>query len=241
MIYDVADLRIGMENRFGWTDRFCEKWLSEDQSSPADFTVGVTSEALGRERQAAEERGERYSDGYIENICLYREICLRLPRYDRFLLHGAVVGCDGEGYAFLGRSGAGKTTHTGLWLKYFDGTRILNGDKPILSFSDGRMYAHGTPWMGKEGRGEKGKLPLKALCFVEQAKENSIVRLTAGQAAERIFTQLLLPTEEESAAKTLELTDKLVTLTDAWLLRCDVSREAAKISYDALTGKKTKE
>ena len=95
MIYDVADLRIGMENRFGWTDRFCEKWLSEDQSSPADFTVGVTPEALGRERQAAEERGERYSDGYIENICLYREICLRLPRYDRFLLHGAVVGCDG--------------------------------------------------------------------------------------------------------------------------------------------------
>ena len=117
----------------------------------------------------------------------------------------------GEGYAFLGRSGAGKSTHTGLWLKYLPKAKILNGDKPIVACTESGFYAYGTPWMGKEGRGEKGRASLKGLCFLEQAKENSLVRLSEGEVASRIFTQLLLPTDEENAAKTLELADALIS------------------------------
>lgn len=241
MIYDIADLRIEIRNRCEWTSRFCEKWLSADQTRPADLSVAVTREAFEEEREAARENGETYSDGYIENICLYREICLQMPRFDRFLLHAAVLGYEGDGHAFLGRSGTGKSTHTGLWLKYVPGARILNGDKPILAFKDGKIWAYGTPWMGKEGRGEKGKLPLKTLCFLEQAKKNGIERLTCGEAADRVFSQLLLPTEETAAAKTLELADKLVTLTEAYVLRCDISEEAVRTSFEALSGKSFEE
>ena len=83
-----------------------------------------------------------------------------MPQFDRMLLHAAILQYEGRAYAFLGRSGTGKSTHTGLWLKYLDGSKIVNGDKPILSIGEKDVIAYGTPWMGKEGRGENTQAPL---------------------------------------------------------------------------------
>ena len=233
-IYDIADLRVGIQNEYPYTDRFCEKYLSADQESAADLVTSVTEEDLATER----EQSPKFSDGYIENICLYRNMCLQMPAQGRMLLHAAVLEYDGQAYAFLGRSGTGKSTHTGLWLKYVTGSKILNGDKPILKVTDGEVIAYGTPWMGKEGRGYKSKAPLKGLCFLEQAKENTIRRLTPAEAANRLFMQILLPTEADAAVKTLELADKLISNVPAWVLGCDISEEAVVKSFEALTEKK---
>lgn len=234
MIYDIAGLRVFIKNRCRYTTEFCKEYLSEDQTSPADIDVAVSDKSFYEEKAAS----PNYSDGYVENICLYRGICLKMPEFDRFLLHAAVLCHNGEGYAFLGKSGAGKSTHTGLWLRYVDGAEIVNGDKPVLEYRDGQFIAYGTPWLGKEGLGCKKSVPIKAVCFIEQAKENSIVRLSAREFTERIFSQLLMPTEEIAVTKTLELCDKFVTSVPAFLLKCDISEEAVKRSYEAMTGRK---
>ena len=233
MIYEIADLRISIKNRCKYTEVFCEKYLSADQISPFDLEVSVTREEFYEEKKISSE----YSDGYIENICLYREICRRLPALNRMLLHAAILEYDGNAYAFLGRSGTGKSTHTGLWLKHVGGSKIVNGDKPILEYKNGGFIAYGTPWMGKEGLGYNTSAPLKGLCFLEQAKENSVVKLTPKEAASRIFTQILFPEDETNVTRTLELTDKLVTEIPCYLLKCDVSEEAVQKSFEALTGK----
>ena len=232
MIYDIAGLRVDIRNRLRFTEKFCEKYLSDDQESLADFSVAVTNECFAEEKKQSAE----YSDGYIENICLYREICLKMPAFNRFLLHACVLQYGNNAYAFLGRSGTGKSTHTGLWLKYLQGAEILNGDKPILGVEEGEIYAYGTPWMGKEGRGKKGKAALKALVFLEQAKTNEITKLSVAEASMRLFQQVLFPTEEESAAKSLELFDELVRKVPAYLLKCDISEEAVKTSFEQLIG-----
>ena len=233
MIYDIAGLRIDIQNRCKYTQSFCAKYVSEDQSSPADISAAVTNEEFYAEKAIS----DGFSDGYIENICLYRKICQQLPTLNRMLLHAAVLNYNGEAYAFLGKSGTGKSTHTGLWLKYLDGCSIVNGDKPILQCTDNGFIAYGTPWMGKEGLGENTCAPLKGLCFLEQAKENSIQRLSPADAASRIFVQILLPEDEENVTKTLELTDKLVSDIPCWLLKCTISEEAVEKSFEALTGK----
>ncbi len=233
MIYEIAGLRISIKNRCKYTEVFCEKYLSADQISPFDLEVSITSEEFHAEKQLSCE----YSDGYIENICLYRAICRRLPTLNRMLLHAAVLEYDGNAYAFLGRSGTGKSTHTGLWLKHINGSKIVNGDKPILEYKNGGFIAYGTPWMGKEGLGYNAKVPLQGLCFLEQAKENSVVKLTSAEAASRIFVQILFPEDETNATRTLELTDKLVTEIPCYLLKCNVSEEAVQKSFEALTGK----
>lgn len=232
MIYDIAGLRIAIFNRLGYTQRFCEKYLSDDQDSPVDVSVAVTDEEFYAEKAVS----ANFPDGYIENICLYRKICQCLPVLNRMLLHSAVLEYDGNGYAFLGRSGTGKSTHTGLWLKYLPTTKIVNGDKPILEQKENGFIAYGTPWMGKEGLGYNTSVPLKGLCFLEQAKENSITRLTAKEAAAKVFLQVLMPSDEENATLTLELIDKLINITPCYLLKCDISEEAVKTSFEALTG-----
>ena len=230
MVYEIAELKILIKNRYNFTTKFCEKYLSSDQEH-YDLVAEVTEEELKEEKKLS----PNFSDGYIENVCLYRALCRQLPDFDRFLLHASVLEKDGNGYAFLGKSGAGKSTHSRLWIKYIEGVKILNGDKPIISFDGESFIAHGTPWNGKEGLGFNGKAKLKTLCFIEQAKKNEIERITTSEVATRIFTQLLLPTDEKNAARTLELIDKLITSVPAYVMKCDVSEEAAKVSFGELS------
>ena len=237
MIYDVAGMRIRIENRCKYTDVFCKEYLSKNQDAPFDFSVKVTDEEFYEEKKISPD----YGDGYIENICIYRNICKQMPKYNRFLLHTAVLTVNGDGYAFLGRSGAGKTTHTGLWLQYVKGAEMLNGDKPIVEYDGENFIAYGTPWMGKEGKGRKGKAPIKALCFIEKAKENRIERLSVAELTSRIFTQVLLPEEEDKAEKTLSILDELVQKIPAYVLYCDISKEAVKTSFEKMTQKEWKE
>ncbi len=232
MIYDIAGLRIEIKNRCRYTENFCERYLSEDQDSPYDLTAIVTSEEFYAEKGLS----PNFSDGYVENICLYRSICKQLPMLNRILLHSAVLDFNGKGYAFLGRSGTGKSTHTGLWMKYLNNVKIINGDKPILKSEENGFIAFGTPWMGKEGLGCNESTPLKGLCFLEQAKENSIRTLIPSEVDSRLFPQILIPDDEENAIATLELADKLIQQTPAYLLKCNISEEAAKLSFETITG-----
>jgi len=233
MIYEIAGLRIQLHNQFDYTTKFCQEYLSQDQTSPCDIVAGVTEEEFALEKEQSSE----FSDGYIENICLYRSICRQIPVLNRILLHCAVLEYDGIGYAFLGKSGTGKSTHTRLWKKYLLTPRMINGDKPILEYTQDSFLAHGTPWRGKEAWGIKSSAPLKGLCFLEQAKVNSIRRLSAAEVSTRLFSQLLLPEDEENVVATLDLADKLISTVPAYLLQCDISEEAVQKSFEALTGK----
>ena len=231
MIYEIAGLRILIENRCNFTTSFCKAYLSIDQNSPVDLSVKVSNEQFYEEKKFSSQ----YADGYIENICLYREICRHMPKFNRILLHSAVLEYDGNGYGFLGRSGAGKSTHTGLWLKHLPSAKIINGDKPILEYTEKGFVAYGTPWMGKEGFGCNSSALLKGLCFIEQAKTNEIVRLSQKEATKRLFSQVLIPDDEEGAVKTLELADKLLTTIPIYVLKCDISKEAFETSFNEMT------
>ncbi len=229
MIYRIADLDVKINNRFPFTDKFCKDYLVAD-GERFDLEVSVSDEDLATEKKLSPD----FSDGYIENICIYRNICNRMPTFNRFLMHCAVVEYDGKCYAFLGRSGTGKSTHTSLWLKNLPNAKILNGDKPILLYDGDSFIVYGTPWQGKERLGYNGKCKLYGLCFLKQAKKNEITRLTVGEAADRIFTQILLPNDPVAVAKTLELCDTLIKTVPSYLLKCDISDEAFQTSFNAM-------
>jgi hypothetical protein len=232
MIYEIAGLRVQINNTFEYTTKFCAEYLSEDQVSPVDIIASITKEDFEEEKRNSPE----FSDGYIENICLYRSLCTQIPVLKRMLLHCAVLEYDGKGYAFLGRSGTGKSTHTRLWKRYLSTPRMINGDKPILEFVGEKFIAYGTPWRGKENWGTNSSAPLCGLCFLEQAKENSIRKLSPSEVSSRLFLQILIPENEENAIAALELADKLIATTPAYLLKCDMSEEAVKTSFEAMTG-----
>jgi hypothetical protein len=62
------------------------------------------------------------------------------------LFHSSVVSHQGKAYMFLGKSGTGKSTHSQLWLKYIDGTELVNDDNPVVRIIDGEARVYGSPW-----------------------------------------------------------------------------------------------
>lgn len=233
MLYEIAGLIIDVKSRYQYTYNMMREYICSDQNKKADIVAHVTDSEMLKEK----EMSPQFTDQYIENICIYRDICQQIIDYDRFLLHGSVISAGGKGYAFLGHSGAGKSTHSALWLKYFQNCSVINGDKPIIGYCDNVFTAFGTPWNGKEGLGENISAPLCGVCFIEQSKENKIVKLSNDELVTKIFNQLLIPEEPQRAIKFLGMIDKFVNNIPAYVLYCDISKEAAIISYSTLTGK----
>lgn len=231
----VADFIVEIHNRYDFIRNQCKKYLYEGDG--CDIVASCTLEDIENEKKIITE--ECYTDGYIESVCLYRSLCLQLPQNDAFVMHAAVIGVDEYAYAFTARSGTGKSTHIKQWRKYLgDRVYVVNGDKPILRFIDGKLYAYGTPWCGKEGWNNNIRAELKALCFLERAQENKIEPLSSEESAARIMKQILMPKDALGAIKTLELVDKMLNCTGLWKLGCNISIEAGKIAYEAMSGGK---
>ena len=100
-----------------------------------------------------------------------------LLRYNGLMLHASAAALGGRAYLFSGPCGRGKSTHTHLWQQTFgEAVQVFNDDKPALRRLDGRWYAYGTPWCGKDGINLNQKWPLGGICFLEKSQENRIRR-----------------------------------------------------------------
>ena len=230
-IYRIADFLWDIEPKYGLVPRICENYLAPDATA-ADFSIRISEETFARARVDLPDS----SDGYVESICTYRALCDTASAHGAMLLHAATVKVGDYAYAFSAPSGTGKSTHIRLWRRVFgEKIRILNGDKPLLREKDGKLIAYGTPWCGKEGWNSNDKAPLGALCFVARGEKNSIRPLSKEEAVDRVFSQLLKPTHRAGVTETLRLTDLLIRTVPLYLLTCDISEEAARLSFETMT------
>lgn len=232
----IADFIIQINNKYDFVKQQCKNYIVDD--GQPDFVVECTQEEIDVEVQNYEDPS--YANyGYCESVCIYRNLCLQLPKYDALLMHAAVLDVDGKAYAFTAQSGTGKSTHIKLWRKLLGNRAIVvNGDKPILRFIDNELYIYGTPWCGKEGWNTNMRSVFKALCFLERAETNSIEPLEMSECVERVMKQILMPTDPLGAIATLELLDRMLIKIDTWRLGCNMDIEAAKIAYENMSGDK---
>ena len=123
-----------------------------------------------------------------------------------------------------------------MWRKRFgNDVKIVNGDKPILRFAeDGRLFAYGTPWCGKEGLNRNVSVPLKAICFIERAKENTIKRIAPSDALMRVFHQILSPDTVEAVDTLFPLLDRTLEQIPCYVLGCNISEEAAEVAFNGM-------
>ncbi len=228
----MADLNICIDNKYDYVEKLCRNYMTE-KPSELDITVSVTEEIINAEKEIAETE---VSPGYAEGICIYREICKRLPTdFGAYLFHSAVIEYNGDGFAFAAKSGTGKSTHILLWRKAFGAdVHVVNGDKPILRFVDDKLYAYGTPWCGKEGWQTNTKVAIKGLCFIERAKENNIRKIGADEAVMRLFHQILTPSDLETVDALFPLLDRTLREVPCYVLGCNISEEAAYVAYNGM-------
>lgn len=237
MVYKIADLYIEVNSLYSKVDQLCAEYRVDDPPY-IDFTVNITKEDIIKERDYNLDYGNEssYSARMTEFFVVYRKICEKILDFDAFLMHGALIEYENRGYLFTAKSGIGKTTHISLWKKVFgeDKVTIVNGDKPLLRLIDGKIYAYGTPWCGKENYNVNKKTELCAIAFVERAKDNSVVKISDVQALPRILSQIMF-TDSPNLGKQLELVDKMLETIPMYLLKCNMEDEAAIVSYEALS------
>ncbi|MDD6644077.1 MAG: hypothetical protein PUF80_07635 [Firmicutes bacterium] len=118
----------------------------------------------------------------IESLLLARESAI---------LHSSVIAVDGQAILFTAPSGTGKSTQAELWRKHRN-AEVLNGDRALLRFGNGKPLACGLPFAGTSGICNRFELPIRAIVFLSQAKENRIERMRPTAAVRALVSQISL-------------------------------------------------
>lgn len=196
--YKIAELIVDIPAAGGLAPR-CKEYLWEDEGA-SDIVIDAARYDL---TQYPNDMSEDQL-AYMESA---RQFYSRLIEFEGFYLHSSAVELEGRAYLFSGPCGTGKSTHTRLWQSTFgEAAQVFNDDKPALRRRDGRWYAYGTPWCGKDGINQNKKVPLAGICFLKQADHNSIRRLTKEEAIQKILSQTF------HKFKRVERLDKMLTL-----------------------------
>ena len=227
---EIAGLCVRLHHLDPWLKRQCRDFLAQEGKAPA-LEISASESEIEAQRKETPD----YAYGYCESICLYRALVKELPAFSSLMFHSCAIEHKGKAYAFCGRSGAGKSTHAELWVKHF-GATYINGDKPIFKHENGGFLACGSPWSGKEPNRKRAVcLPLAGLCFIVQSKENRTSPLPQKDAAKLLLQQVILPEDPEKLLATMALADALSKSVPLYLLECDISKEAAELSFQTMT------
>ena len=204
-------------------------YLTEPTESP-DFTIQIPDSAFL-------ERHKRFPMLTLDE-CRYvwtgDAFYDGLLHYDGLLMHSSCIERNGNAYLFSAKSGTGKSTHANLWMQEFKDCRIINDDKPALRKIENRFYAFGTPFSGKNDLSVNVGVPIRALIFIERGEKNSIEKIPAQQAIPLFLSQTIRPVEKERMAGMLDLLSEVLSTIPAFLLKCNMEKEAPHVSFDGV-------
>ncbi len=229
--YKIADIVFEFKSIYRYSRTLCENYLYFGQDEPC-FSCQLTQEDIDREKR----EGSEFHDAYLECLALYRKLCeYIIDKANGIIFHSSAIMVDGEAYLFTAKSGTGKSTHARLWREMLGEKAVMiNDDKPIIRYVDGEFYVYGTPWNGKHRLDTNTRAKIKAICKIYQDKENSIKRLEPKEMLNTVMAQTVLPTELEKMDKFLMLIDKMLKSVNLYTLGCDISRQAAELSYTVM-------
>ena len=225
--YSIAGLTVQMDT-FGRTLEQAEPYLCEKAEPQI---------VINADWQGLQSRQPHLSKDDAEYISTGQFFYNTLLRHSGFLLHSSAVVVDGKAYLFSAASGTGKSTHTQLWLDTFgDRAYMLNDDKPAIRYEDGAWYAYGTPWSGKYDISTNARVPLAGICFLKRGEVNEIKPFTGSAAAFAFLEQTIRPANAAIRVKLMDLVEQLVKDVPFWQLSCNMEKEAAMVSYRAMSG-----
>jgi hypothetical protein len=147
------------------------------------------------------------------------------------LFHSSVVSYQGKAYMFLGHSGTGKSTHSSLWLKYIEGTELVNDDNPVVRIIDGVARVYGSPWSGKTPCYRNVVYPVGGIVKLDQAPYNEIKRLKGVRAYAAVVPSISGKRWDKRLAEGLHETENLLAqYVPVWHLDCLPDEAAARLS-----------
>lgn len=242
----LAEVNIQVKCCYASTMKFCEDYLIEDdcQDNAEYISVSVSQCDIDYERIVSAEydrkNGEairNWRNEYLETLALYRKIAEELVNQDVILLHGSAVMVDGKAYLFTASSGVGKSTHASLWCKLLSeehDVRVINDDKPLLSFGETGIVVHGTPWDGKHHRSTNTRAPLCAVGRIIQSDSNHTELMKPEDKWPLLISQCYRPDEVLKLQHTMTLLERINKEIPFFDIYCNTELSAAECSWEVI-------
>ena len=225
MLCKIADLITEVPAAGGMAPR-CAEYRTEEAIAP-EFTI--------RQEYYHAECWPSLTPEQMEYMESGMQFYWHLLRYNGLMLHASAAALGGRAYLFSGPCGRGKSTHTRLWQQTFgEAVQVFNDDKPALRRLDGRWFAYGTPWCGKDGINLNQKWPLGGICFLEKAQENRIRRLPPAEALPLVMAQTTYRLSPQYMELLLTSLDSLLRQIPVFLLENRPEEAAARLSYETM-------
>lgn len=155
---------------------------------------------------------------------------------DTVLIHASLVRKDGWGYAFIAKSGTGKSTQVSMWLRHIPGCDLMNDDNPIIRIIDGKPYIYGSPWSGKTPCYRNVKARLGAVTRIDRAQANSIDKIKPVEAFVSVLPSCSSMKWDTYTYNSLcDIVTRIVETTDIYILHCLPDKESAIICHDTIS------
>lgn len=149
-----------------------------------------------------------------------------LEKKEHMILHCAYTVYQGEAVLFSAPSETGKTTQANLWETY-RGSRTVNGDRALLGKKEGRWMAGGWPVCGTSRVCHNEEFPVRAIVMLSQAKENTVRKLSPGEAFSLLYSQITVNRwNTQAQLHVMNLIEDVLEGVPVFHLACTISEEA---------------
>lgn len=156
-------------------------------------------------------------------------------RKETLLIHASLVRQAGYGYAFIAKSGTGKSTQVSMWLRYLEGCDLMNDDNPVIRMIDGKPYIYGSPWSGKTPCYRNVKAKLGAITQIDRASANSIEPLKPVEAfASMLVSCSMMKWDKDIFNRICDTVTHIIETTGIYILHCLPNKEAAEVCHKAI-------
>ncbi len=228
----VADLIVEFGPKYDIMKNRITQYIYNGEKTP-DITINL-SEQFFLDRQ---KENPHLPLSEVEAIYSASYFYTEFVKYNGIMLHASCVQYENLAYLFSADSGTGKSTHTHLWLEKFPSAEILNDDKPAIRYIDGKFYAFGTPWSGKNDESINTKAEIAGIAFLSRGENNEISRVEGNTVTIDFLNQTVRPTDKTTMLQFMDTLDKVLTNIPVYRLKCNMSLEAVETSYNAMRRK----
>lgn len=151
------------------------------------------------------------------------------------LVHASLVRNNDKGYAFVAKSGTGKSTQTQNWLKVIPDCDLMNDDNPIIRMTEDKAYIYGSPWSGKTPCYRQVRAVLGAVTKIVRDPENYVTSLHPLIAFNTLLSSCSVMKWDTNTYRGIcDTVKKVVESVNIYALHCTAAPESAQVCYEAI-------
>lgn len=227
--YKICDLIVEMDPKYEPLKTQIKPYLIETESE-IDFRIPDIEQKV----KEFYEKSELPNIGSAEYLMYGTYFYTRLIMYEGIMLHSSAVVYEDKAYLFSAPSGTGKSTHTSLWLEVFEGSYILNDDKPAIRTIDNNIYAYGTPFSGKTDLNVNERKLIQGICFIQRDDENWIEKATTKEAISFLYRETVRPSNKELLNRAFNIVEEIVKEIKIYNMGLNISHDAVFLAYKTM-------